>query len=163
MASLDVEGLAVPKPVSDLFTDAAEYLQYRLLKTLGPYDDAVAHELKWMTMKVAVQMKHKTYGGREVASIFAFLQYVKTVCDACSIHEGAALWRFKPVLTGLAETVIKTGTALLTQTAEAQELCLKSYADIVNFWLKRYGAGDKIAVVDGDICELRQGTLPLTK
>lgn len=104
-----------------------------------------------MTKKVAVQMKDRTFCGRDQVSIIAVLQDCKAACDAFKIHEGAAIWLLKHFLTRCVEADIKALVALPTKTAKAQEDCPTSYSTVIKFLLKLYATGVNIAVLDGDI------------
>lgn len=55
LATSDVEGQTVLKPVNDLFPDSVDYHEYKLLKTSSQYDNDVAHAWSRMTKKVTVQ------------------------------------------------------------------------------------------------------------
>lgn len=74
--------------MNELLSNAVKYCRYRLSKTSARYDDDVANELNKRTKKTTVQIKDRTFSGRDPVSIIAFLQNFKTACDACNIHEG---------------------------------------------------------------------------
>lgn len=60
-----------------LFTDAVNYRQCRLIKKLSRHEDDMAHKLSHSTKKAAVQMKDRTFGGRDPVTVIAFLQEFK--------------------------------------------------------------------------------------
>lgn len=157
MTLLLVENLVELRPVSDLFTDAFDFRQYRLLRKFGWYDDDVARGLNRMTKKVTMQMKDETFGGRDPVSIIGFLQDFRAACNDCSIVEGAALWLFKYFLADPVELDIKARVVLPAQASKAQKRCLTTYSATDNFLLTWYLTVENIAVVDGDFYQFRQG------
>lgn len=54
-------------------------------------------------------------------------------------------------LSGLIDSVIITGVVLSTDTAKAQEKCLKSYSTIFKYAFERYEKNDNIATVNADV------------
>lgn len=92
---LDVPGIKVIEPVNDHFEAEIDYQNYRLLKKTFRYDDNVAHELYKMAKKIAVYLKDRTFSGKELISVIAFLLEFKLACDACKMHESKAMWLLK--------------------------------------------------------------------
>lgn len=150
--------LKVIQPKNHLFSSAVDYRSYRLIKTSARYDDDVGNELRGMTKKVSVQIKDRKFTEKEPLGIISFLQDFKSACDACNIHEGAAMCIFKTFLTGSAEVAVKSRISLPSSSTQRHEGALQSYSSIVNFLLKRYATDDNIAKLDSDIRSLRQGS-----
>lgn len=107
-------------------------------------------------------MKNRIINGKEPVTIIAFLQDFKAPCNACNIHESAAMWPFKNYLSVPVESVIKNGVAIRTQTAGAQEAYFTSHFAIVNYLLRLYATDENIAAVDADIWASRQELLTST-
>lgn len=77
----------------------------------------MSNELNKMIKKRAVQMKDRTFNGKDPMSIIVFLQDFKAACNAYRIQEGAAMWIYEQYLSGRVESVIKARVALPTKTA----------------------------------------------
>lgn len=54
---------SIIKSVNELFADAVDYRNYRLIKKSAWYDDGIANELNKMAKKTAVQMKNRIFNG----------------------------------------------------------------------------------------------------
>lgn len=104
-----------------------------------------------MTIKNAVQMKDRTFNGKEPVLIIAFLQDFMETCDAYNIYEEVAMWLLTYYPRGPVESVIKARFTLPTETTKAQEGYLLSYLTIINYLLKRYPTDDNVATVDANI------------
>lgn len=91
-----------------------------------------------MTKKTTAQFQDRTSNRKDPVSIIVLLQDSKAASDGYSIHKGAAIWLVKHYLRGPVKSVIKARVPLPTETARAQESCLKSFHAIYNYLLKRY-------------------------
>lgn len=63
--SSEVPGLVVFQPVNELFADAVDYLNFRLIKKSSRYDKYSTNKLDKMTRKTAVQMKDRTFNRKD--------------------------------------------------------------------------------------------------
>lgn len=57
--SLDVKEFTIFKPMEDLFIDAVDYRQYRLIKKWEGYDDDMVDKLSCMNEKLAIWTNEK--------------------------------------------------------------------------------------------------------
>lgn len=48
-----------------------------------------------MVKKIELQMKDRTFSGKDPMFVSAILQKLKSTCDAYLMDEGAAMWLFK--------------------------------------------------------------------
>lgn len=88
---MHVPGLRVIEPVSVRFAATVRYQKDRLLKDSSLYDNNVTRKLLKMAKKIAVQMKDHTFSGKNPRSVRVFLKEIKSACNACEIHEIAAM------------------------------------------------------------------------
>lgn len=89
--ALHVSDLSVLELVNTGFNAAAEYLNYRLLNMSSHHDNDVVQDFQEMVNCIAVQMKDCIYSGKYRMLVIAFSQEIKSTCDACRIHQGAAM------------------------------------------------------------------------
>lgn len=68
-----VPGPAVVRSVNKQLEDAVDYRNYRLSKKSSRYENEVANELNKMTKNIAVQMKNRSFSGKDSVSIITYL------------------------------------------------------------------------------------------
>lgn len=78
--------------MNELFADAFDYRNYRVMKKSTRYDEDVGNELKKITKKTDIQVK-------DPVSLIAFLQDSIAAYNACNIHDGAAMCLFRRYLS----------------------------------------------------------------
>lgn len=61
-------------------------------------------------------MQDRNFPGKAAMSVITFLKEFKSAYNSCGIHEGAAIWMFKPVLAGLAEAAEEMRVTLSSYT-----------------------------------------------
>lgn len=98
-----------------------------------------------------MQVKDQTFSNKNPASLIAFLQYCKAVCDKRNIHKYAKMWFFRRYLSGPIDVVIKARVALPTESGKTGELCKTSFSAIVKYLLKWFTTDDNIATIDANI------------
>lgn len=146
-----------------MFTNAVNYQNYRLIKKCARYDDEFANKSKKKTKKTAVQMRDRTFSGKDAVWTVVLLQDLKAAREACKIHEGTATWLFRPCLSGRVEALVKTRMALQTKTARSEEWCLASFSTMLNYLLKQFVTDENTAPVDTDIRNFKIGSLTSTE
>lgn len=77
--------------MKDLLTDDVDDRQCKRIKKPARYDDSVKCKPSCMKKKAVVQMKDRSFGGRDLKSVIYLLKDFKAACIACSIHESAEL------------------------------------------------------------------------
>lgn len=70
--TFEIKGHLLLKPLHNLFNDAVNYCQYRLIKKSACYDKDVAHELSQMTKQVATQNTKRNIWGQDLMLINIF-------------------------------------------------------------------------------------------
>lgn len=70
--SLDLPGLRVIEPVSNIFSRTEDYYTYRLIYNSSRYDAYVNNELHRMTKKTAVQMNNCAFSGKRPRELLRF-------------------------------------------------------------------------------------------
>lgn len=76
----------------------------------------MAHKLRKVVREIAVQIKMYIFSRRDRRSVIVFLQKIRSACDACRIHEGAAMWLLNQILASSAEAAVQ---ALVTVVSTA--------------------------------------------
>lgn len=109
--SPDAPGIIFIKPVSELLAGAVDFRNYRLIKKSARYIEDVDSEWNKMTRNSRSNERSHFQRKRPLVDN-PFYPYFKAECDACCMHEKAAMWLFKHYLSGLLESVIKQRGAL---------------------------------------------------
>lgn len=96
-------------------------------------------------------MKDRISSGKNPVSMIAFPHEFKSECDACWIQERPATCIFKQFLTNAAEPAVKVKVMLVSSTKPHHKNTLKSYFNIVPFFLYCYTTDNKIAKLDAEV------------
>lgn len=157
----DVPGLRVVEPVNERFAAAFDYRNYRFFKKSSCYDHDIAHELHKMAKKIAAQMKHGTFSGKDPMSSNTFLKEFKSAWDTCRVHKGTAMCLLKRLLTDPNKAAVKKRVAPTRAVKFYLELALKSYSAIGQFILNCYVSSKSNAKLDTKVYNPRQGSMVL--
>lgn len=90
-------------------------------------------------------------------SVIAFLQEIKSACDACEADEDAAVWLLKQLWRIPDEKAVKAWVTVTSSAISHDEGAIKSYCTSLQFFLKFYVTDENIAKVDAEVRSLRRG------
>lgn len=153
-----MKGLERIKPTNLYFKDALKYKNHRLIDRSDVYNHDTAGRIhKWQT-RLKVQMDMKLFDPKDPVAIPAFLTNFKTACDALGIHEGAAMWLFKPFMRESAKSALNMRICPSDQSSVTKKGKLASYSAVVNYLLMTYAYDDIIAKAEAELHQFKQGT-----
>lgn len=90
-------------------------------------------------------------------------QEFKLSCDTCEIHKDEVMRLFKQYFIGAAEAAVNTRSTLSIIANFCHDARLKSYPAIFQFLLKRFVIYDCRAMLDAEVCNLRQKSMYRTE
>lgn len=147
--------------MNDLFLKAVDYCTYRLIKQSARWNEGVAHELHRTVKRAAVQMKGRTFSGKDHMSVIDYFQDFKSACAAYGINEVAALWLCKQYLTGPTEAAVESHVALPNSVDIVHEEVLQTYCEVVNIPFKRHAMDDNITNFGNEVqCLKTRNVIP---
>lgn len=127
---LDVPRCEVITANNDRFATAVNYPNYRYLNKVSLYDDDVEHELHRMAKKIAVQMKDRTFPGKDPSLVIAFYNEFKSLSDECGVPEDVAKRLFKQCLADPAKAAVKARLTLRNPSNFHHDGASRSYSTV---------------------------------
>ena len=104
-----------------------------------------------------MQMKSHTFSDQDPIAVLGILTRLKMACDHKGITEGAAVWCFQFYLTDQAHALFQSRLNGNTMVVEVEQReMLRTYSQVVNFFLRTYANDEVISEEVGDVTSFRQ-------
>lgn len=100
--------LKVIQSLSDLFTRALEYRDYRLDEKSTRQDFSVGGKIHRMRKQLEVQMKTHSFSGRDRIAVLRFVLHFKTACNHSGAIGGAAVCCLQLYMTGQTHALLRS-------------------------------------------------------
>lgn len=149
------KGIKVLKPLNTYYTEALDFLTYRLRLQSQKYNGHISEKMDKWARRMNVQMKSACFRPSDPISVLSFLHNFKMACDSNGIHEGAAMWLFQYFIKEPAKAPLMHRVCLTDKDSQ-QKGKLTTYCQVVNYLLVTYATDDEIAKAEAGIMQFKK-------